>query len=512
MGLSLATPWMLFGLALLALPVVAHLTGYQEVRRLNFPTLRFLEASVLKVRRRRRVEALLLLLLRAGLLAALVFMFCRPSLTWTARALAGTDPSRATLVLIDRSASMSSTVDGESVLERAREEAELLLSGLDRSTLAGIMPFDSQPQLLPPGMTAERAPLRRGLSEIKQGAGGTDLDRAFRRARDVLRDAGIARANIFVLSDGTAGTLPGDLSEAWPPGLTVHYHDLLARDRSNRWVEKLTLRSGDRRGEGLQIRADIGSVGGGDGAGVSLQLPGPLRVMGDIEFDGTGRGEARFALPVPPEGSAPATLRLSDDDLPADDEHHFTIEGDTQLEVLLVSGDGGSNPRDDEVYYLDKALQPGAGSTSRIRPRAVSAEELRRIEGGPGSAIFLCNVADPGPLVGELERFVRAGGGLFVSVGNRVDPDRYNEVLSGLLPARFTEVKTRGRGTFERAPVGLSVPPLDEEEFRVFRSGGARAFSRVEFAKVLGTEPRIQDNSRVLLRYSDGLPALLERR
>jgi hypothetical protein len=97
-------------------------------------------------------------------------------------------------------------------------------------------------------------------------------------------------------------------------------------------------------------------------------------------------------------------------------------------------------------------------------------------------------------------------------VGSNVDPDVYNDLLGDLLPARFTEVKTRGRGTFETAPVGLSVPSLDQEEFRVFRSGGARGFSRVGFGKVLGTEPRLIGDSRVLLRYSDGLPALLERR
>lgn len=511
MGLSLATPWMLLGLGLLSLPVLAHLTGYREVRVVDFPTLRFLEASLLKVRRRRRFEALMLLALRVAVIALLVFLFARPSVTWTASALAGIDPSRPTLVLIDASASMSSEHAGQPVFEKARAEAERLLEGLNEDTLGGLMRFDAQPELLAPGMTAEHGALKRSLQELSRGDGATDLDRALRRAREVLREAGLGSANIFVLTDGTASVLPSDLSEDWPADFVVHYHDLLGEDRENRWVSRIDLRSGERRGEGLQLEAELASVGGGDSVELSLLLPGDLRVVQDVALQGSDAGKARFTLPVPPDGSAPAALELEADGMPADDSFPFTLEGDTTLEVLLVSGDGGANPRDDEVYYLEKALQPGAGSTSRIRPRVVSAEDLRRIDGGPGSVVFLCNVADPKPLLPDLQRFVEAGGGLFVSVGNRVDPDYYNEVFETLLPARFTEVKTRGRGTFETAPVGLSVPPLDEEEFRVFRSGGARAFSRVGFGRVLGTEPRLAEQSRVLLRYSDGLPALLER-
>ncbi len=111
MGLEFAAPGLLAGLVLLGLPIVAHLTGYQEVRRVRFPTLRFLRASQLKVRRRTRLEALLLLLLRLLAVAALVLLFARPTVTWMAEALPGTDPSRTSVILIDRSASMQARED-----------------------------------------------------------------------------------------------------------------------------------------------------------------------------------------------------------------------------------------------------------------------------------------------------------------------------------------------------------------------------------------------------------------
>ena len=85
---------MLLGLGLLALPVLAHLTGYRQVRRVEFPTLRFLVASQVKSRERTRLESLLLLLVRLLLVGALVLLLSRPSMEWTTVGLAGLDPTQ----------------------------------------------------------------------------------------------------------------------------------------------------------------------------------------------------------------------------------------------------------------------------------------------------------------------------------------------------------------------------------------------------------------------------------
>jgi len=503
---------MLLGLGLLSLPVLAHLTGYREVHKVDFPSLRFLRASQLKVRRRTRIEALLLLLLRLATVLLLVMLFAGPSFTWTGASLAGLDPSRTTIVLVDISASMHSKNGDQTAYDTAVRESHRLLDGLGQETLAGIIAFDGEARVLGPGLTASKDVLRTALDELAAGAGPTRLDHALRRARELLREGGIASANVFVLSDGTATSTPGSSDSLTSPDVVVHYHDLLGFRPHNRFVDAVETLGGMKRGEGLRVEATVVSTGLESKSSVplTLRLDEGLEVVGDLDFQ-DGQATRSFTLPIPPSGRPKAQLLLPEDDLPIDNRHAFALHGESQLDVLLVSGDGGAQPRDDEVYYLDKALQPGPGSPSRIRPRVVTAEELRRIDGGRGDVVFLCNVADPAPLAENLVEFVKSGGGLFIAVGNRVDPDRYNDALGELLPSRFTELKTRGAGTFELSPLGLSVPPMDRDEFRVFRTGGASVFSRVRFGKVIGTEPRMQDDSEVLLRYTDGLPALLER-
>ncbi len=512
MGLTFATPWMLLGMALLALPIFAHMTGYREVKRVAFPSLRFLVASQVKSRRRTRLESLLLLLVRLLLVSALVFLLARPSLKWTTPGLAGLDPDRPSVILIDISASASANVDGKALFPVLLREAEHVLNGLAEGTPVAVIAFDDRTRALGEGLSSDHSTLRRELAELRPGSGATDLDQALRRARAMLRDQQLAAASIFVLSDGTASELPVGLAENWPDHLQVHYHNLTERRPRNRFVGATSASSPGVQGQGLRLTVQAYSVGdsGHDKVPLALRLEEGLEVERDLAFEG-GSVEASFQLPVLASGDQEALLELSGDELPGDDMYPFLLRGDTSVEVLLISGDGGAQPRDDEVYFVEKALQPGSGSPSKVHPRVVSAEALRQVDGGHGDVVFLCNVTDPRPIADDLLSLVEAGGGLFVSVGRRTDPDLYNEALADLLPSRFTEVKTRGKGSFETSPVGLALPPLDRDEFRVFRSGGAAVFSQVRFGRMIATEPSLSEGSRVLLRYTDGLPALIER-
>ena len=79
--MSLLAPLMLLGLLGLGLPLLAHLRGREEPKRVRFAGLRFLGASDEVVTQRRRVRDGLLLLLRLALLLLLVLALgaCLPS-------------------------------------------------------------------------------------------------------------------------------------------------------------------------------------------------------------------------------------------------------------------------------------------------------------------------------------------------------------------------------------------------------------------------------------------------
>lgn len=511
MNFGLAAPWLLAALGVGLWVWLAHRTGRKELPRFVLPTVRFVPRDDVPVRRARKLEDLPLFLLRLLALLAITSLFAQPWLRVEALAPEGFDPDRPLLLVVDRSASMGAKAGSRTGLDLARDRAESLITTLGAGSLAGVMVFDSTARLIPPGLTSDMADVRRALAEIDVGAGATDLQAALTEARMVLVGEGITEATIVVLGDGTATRLPGPVPD-WPAGLEVQVHDVVADTLPNRWVDAVALSPAAHRGAGWQIETRVAQRGFEPGpVPVRLRLGEGVEVVADAIFEDEAVADRHFTVPRLPD-SAVAEVELPPDALIADDRALLTLDDERTLEVVLLSGEGGSSPRDDECYYLQRAFQPTEGSASRVVPRPLLAEEVRRLEGGPGEVFVVANVADPSPFAADLQMAVEAGAGLLLSVGPRVEADRWNEWLSALLPTRLTEVKSRGQGTFDLAPTGLLPPSLDHEALRVFRTGGASVFPQVRFGKVFATSAELSDNAEVVLRYSDGLPALLRRR
>src|SRR5438046_4732776 len=106
---------MLAGLAAVILPILAHLLFRRRSRPVDLGTLRFLKVAVRQETRRRWLKRWLLLALRLGCVVLLVFLFARP---FRAEFVGGGDTG-LTVLLIDRSASMSRQRDGIRLIDHA---------------------------------------------------------------------------------------------------------------------------------------------------------------------------------------------------------------------------------------------------------------------------------------------------------------------------------------------------------------------------------------------------------
>ncbi|MEA1950039.1 MAG: BatA domain-containing protein, partial [Planctomycetota bacterium] len=66
--MTFLTPLFLIAAVAGAIPVVLHMINRQKAREVPFSTLRFLQISVKKTRRKQRIHDILLMLLRAAVL------------------------------------------------------------------------------------------------------------------------------------------------------------------------------------------------------------------------------------------------------------------------------------------------------------------------------------------------------------------------------------------------------------------------------------------------------------
>ena len=167
LALTFATPLLLLGLLASLIPLALHLLSSVRAQETYFPTLRFLQRSMEKTARRRRIQHWLLLLLRMGLLALLALSVSEP----ISDAVGGWFSGRryATVIVLDNSLSMAARSEATSRFDRARTEATALLGLDNKPALAAVLTTNGG--FVSTSMTAQLDTLRDGINRASVRSG-----------------------------------------------------------------------------------------------------------------------------------------------------------------------------------------------------------------------------------------------------------------------------------------------------------------------------------------------------
>ncbi|HET6923080.1 MAG TPA: VWA domain-containing protein, partial [Anaeromyxobacteraceae bacterium] len=436
MRLDFANPALLWGLLAALLPLAIHLFFRRRPRPLPFPALDFVLRARRETERRLRLRRILLFAARTALVAAAALALSRPRAVAPEAAAVRAGPSAVALVL-DASASMRYQLGGRTLFERARADALEVLSGLgnDEPATALVCGGPAPPSAAPPGF--DRAAVRRVLREAEPGFGHSDLTACL---------AAAARA----LSESSAGAAPGrriavatDLcASAWrleapppmvrtPAGPARPSVTLLDAARGaalpNAAVTALAAEPDPGVGpRGWRFTATLAGFGGGEPArdvplalrvGLGKEARAPLRAFAEIPAGGTARKVLSHAFAA--GGPTAVGVALPPDALPVDDEAWLTLTVPREVRALVVDGSPSPVRHRDEAFFVEAAL---ASSASPIRPSVVDAEGLPRVRFADFDVVFLLNVRSLGGKAAELGAFVEKGGGLFLALGEEVDP------------------------------------------------------------------------------------------
>jgi hypothetical protein len=241
-----------------------------------------------------------------------------------------------------------------------------------------------------------------------------------------------------------------------------------------------------------------------------------IRAFAEVPAGGVVRKQLLHAFPA--GGPAAVQVTLPPDGLALDDARALALEIPRDVRALVVDGEPSPVKYRDEAYFVEAALSSAA---SPVRPRVVDAEAFPREDLTQYDVVFLLNVRSVAAKAPELQRFVEAGGGLFVALGDQVDPERYGNELGALLPMALHVEKTADAraggagaagGAARFAEVDWAHPAL-----AVF-SGEAREgllgtrTSRYVLARPAQRGAEGSAPPRVLIAFDDGAPALVETR
>ena len=562
--MSLVHPLLALGALFAVVPLIIHLLNRRRHRPLDWAAMRFAQAAWKKIRRRTRFENLLLLLLRMAAVAILAIALARP-FTAGGGPLAGlTEERRDLVLLLDGSASMGYRPGLDAVWDAAVERATGLVEDLDAGAgdRARLYLVGDHPRLLADRAPAEALAMLATLEEPLDE--GLDLAAALTRVLADLDDAAdldTARRDLVLVTDAQRGNFLDERGTRAAREL----EQLAERGLELRVVAVSEAAEGEdpaRRPPNLAV-TDLGLLdpfgepltAEGRGAApvpreasatflarVENSGPRPRDVRVALEVDGERRPAKRVTVPA--DGALdvlldarldPATEAgagsfhrvaavLEADGLVVDDRRPLVVYAARTVEVLLVDGDPAADLVEDEVGYLRAALEPGGGDgePGAFRVTVLTPEELSErvaadeLDLGRFAMVWLANVETLSPTwTLPLEARVAAGATLVVSLGDRVEPGRYEERLGGelgLLPARLGERRgTSGRrGDYRRARIERPEHPLlaffADERYEVY-------LTEVPVTAYLASTPL--DGARVLATLddavTDGSPLLVER-
>ena len=482
-GLSFLVPAFLVGALAAAVPVVLHLRRREQVPRIPFSDIRFLQDARAEQARRKRLREWLLLALRVAALLLLSVAFARPFLGDVAA------PDRpATVVLVDTSFSTSARGQAEQV----RGQALAAIAAAPANHLVGVVAFDDTARVVA-DLASTRAAARAAVEALSPGVHGT-------RYRE-----GLAAASALVGSrDGQIVVVTDRQASGWDrgagrvsPGVDVQILDI-PPPAGNLAVVGIEPEAAATAAVLFQAGVSAGATQ------LSLAVDGDL--VSEIQVTpGPGRTTVRFPVVLPAAGVATVTL-VDPTGYAADDRRYRLLDPPAPAPVLVVTSD----PRErDAVFYLERALSPGedAGpfSVTTVAAGAIAArpEQLDHVR-----AVVLVGALGLDRRGRDtLAAFVRAGGGLLVAAGPTLDPVLITDLFGA------TDGPRLGLGTTitHDEPVALAPTDLRHPIIRGFGSLVGN-LGRARFTRTLAVA---DDDAHgpagdVIVRFDDGSPAVVE--
>jgi hypothetical protein len=531
--MSFLAPVMLWGLLAAGVPIALHFFYRSRYRRVPWAAMRFLRISIEQTRRRVRFQELLLLLVRVALLVLFVLALARPSGSGLRGSSLG-EPVDAVLI-VDTSCSMDAREGAVTRLARAKAAARAAIDHLPPRSTVQIIACADRARVVSSGAPSDLERARQAIESLEISHLATDLLPGVSTAVEALQRGRLANQELYLFSDMQKS---GWDAQASP--LTAKLREI------SRQATVCLVRCGTRMPRNVAVvgiipQGGIPHVGERAAFAVLVRNTGrePVQnLMVTLTVDGQqiqqeaqpievlAPGETRtvaLTAKLDQPGVRVLTATVKPDELEADNRLDRVIQVRERMRILVVDGAPNTKePEKDSSYYLMHGLLPVRDTDKErypVQPRVVTPRQATPNQLDEQDLCILVNVALPGSerergealspeFAGRLSAFVRVGHGLMIFSGDRVSAEAYNRILyqdHGLLPASIAIAPAA-------QPVQLDRRSAAGPSFAVFRSREEyQALQGIEIRRYLHVEVA-PEATQVVLRYTDGQPALLTRK
>jgi len=502
-------PLYLLGGAAIIGPILMHLRRRPPQDRVEFSSLMFLDAQTPMPVSKRKLEHWLLLLLRCLALLILALMFSRP--LWRVDEEAPATQQTATVVLLDRSASMQrGTLWAEAMkaaaqrVEKAAVTDRLALAAFDRETKV-LWSFDQDRTSASTRVAAVKAE----LAALKAGWSATDLGQALVEAAGWFGSAqgmaGLQKRVVLITDLQEGAKLEALRSLVWPENVVVELVRIEAPNQDNFTLslaatapeESEKAEAEPKKKQEALTRVRISNARESKLTDFSLDstpvmsghlAPGASRVM---------------ALPLTPQAQG-TQLMLSGDTWDFDNRIYIAPAQPKIVKIVFIGDDKTRGEAASPLFYLSRALQP----TPRLKPELVVVPESAPTLPAEVDIVFFSGAKPSAGLMTGL-RVLAEKGGLIVSVVTEGTSTKDIEALTGLAGVQVSPAKEGSGEDYQMLADVQTAHPL----LTPFADERLRDFTKLRFWKhrrvTLPGQPAA--GMEVLARFDGGDPAILVR-
>jgi len=288
---------------------------------------------------------------------------------------------------------------------------------------------------------------RQAAAAIEPAATGASLALALPAAVQAFRDSAAANRQLVILTDLARVDRPsigdyemfGTMLEVL--GVQVATLSFGSREVGNVALESLSAGSDLLlAGQPTNVYLEAMNYSEGSSGDLLLQflVDGEVAKEETLALSAGQRKTVPFVVTLAP-GERSLECRLAPDAYPADNRIERFVRVRKSLSVLVVAPKAeGQDPFKKEDEFLRRLLSAPAPFEIKLETLTDQTLLPQSFEGR--DAVFLCGLARLQQATREeLERFVRRGGGLILSVASDLDPAAFNRTYEGLLPARVAE-------------------------------------------------------------------------
>lgn len=507
MSFDFINPWMLAGLAGVALPVLAHLLSRRKYDTVDWGAMQFLEIGR-SARRRIRLEELLLLALRMSLIALIAIALSRPWMSGGFIDHFASRPACDMAIVIDSSYSTDWHATAQTPRERAVAWTKTLLDQLRPGETAGLIDARETIAAATPALTRDFDVVRESLDQLPEPSGSSRLNDGILRGLQMVNAGTNVSRHVVVITDGQMYPWRDADAHLWlqlkelreqatvPADIWVVSTQKQQPRQSNDALDRLQLsRELTVVDFPVRVRTRVKNSGASSAASRKVYLEIDGQRLADktisvrIEPDGqaTIEFEHRFRTP----GSHLIAVSIDRDNLPGDDRSEAAIDVTSALPVLLIDGSTDPNPTRSETFFAKSALSAVSNSTPWIAARTVSSRSFSQSDIRDAKVILMANVSElTDEQTNVINEFVHNGGGLGISLGDHIDRQWYNSQLyrqgRGVMPVWLKDIQSAPVGPDE-APVVIQSESLQLPWISRFQTGGDDGLLDARFTRWYAT-------------------------